>query len=207
MVNEDGIAELRRRSVRVAAVRRYSKHTAVHRRSAEGGGGTLPALPLAAIQDRWSTEALHTRTLTLTLNLAVTLSPCPGPDPNPSPGSIRSPSPTALAIPCPNLFSEALYGRSACERLHGLKVGSQCIEPQRQTLSICAHAHTPTRTPYVHTLTSDPYTIHSRWAPGVTARRAMTSTRSTMPGAPSRRGGARCFSCSMNLARLPLCRN
>ena len=98
MVNEDGIAELRRRSVRVAAVRRYSKHTAVHHRSAEGGGGTLPALPLAAIQDRWSTEALHTRTLTLTLNLAVTLSPCPGPDPNPSPGSIRSPSPTALAI-------------------------------------------------------------------------------------------------------------
>ena len=159
MVNEDGIAELRRRSVRVAAVRRYSKHTAVHRRSAEGGGGTLPALPLAAIQDRWSTEALHTRTLTLTLNLAVTLSPCPGPDPNPSPGSIRSPSPTALAIPCPNLFSEALYGRSACERLHGLKVGSQCIEPQRQTLSICAHAHTPTRTPYVHTLTSLHYPL------------------------------------------------
>ena len=99
MVNEDGIAELRRRSVRVAAVRRYSKHTAVHRRSAEGGGGTLPALPLAAIQDRWSTEALRTRTLTLTLNLAVTLSPCPGPDPNPSPGSIRSPSPTALGWP------------------------------------------------------------------------------------------------------------
>ena len=70
MVNEDGLAELRRRSARVAAVRRFSQHT-VHRHSAEGGGCALPALPLAAIQD--------------------------------------------------NLFSEALHGRSACERLAGIK--------------------------------------------------------------------------------------
>ena len=74
MVNEDGLAELRRRSARVAAVRRFSKHT-VHRHSAEGGGCALPALPLAAIQD--------------------------------------------------NLFSEALHGRSACERLAGIKLGAR----------------------------------------------------------------------------------
>ena len=74
MVNEDGIIELRKRSSRMAAVRRYSRHAELHRRRAEGGGAALPALPLAAIQD--------------------------------------------------GLFSEALHGRSACERLVGLKVGA-----------------------------------------------------------------------------------
>ena len=87
MVNEDGLAELRRRSARVAAVRRFSKHT-VHRHSAEGGGCALPALPLAAIQD--------------------------------------------------NLFSEALHGRSACERLAGIKLGAKVLrqvqEARRQKM-------------------------------------------------------------------------
>ena len=48
MVNEDGIVELRKRSSRMAAVRRYSRHAELHRRRAEGGGAALPALPLAA---------------------------------------------------------------------------------------------------------------------------------------------------------------
>ena len=57
MVQEDGIAELKRRSVRVAAVRRYSTKNIAHfrRRSAEGGdGGGPPVLPLLAIQGQAS---------------------------------------------------------------------------------------------------------------------------------------------------------
>ena len=56
MVNEDGIVELRKRSSRMAAVHRYSRHAELHRRRAEAGGAALPALPLAAIQ-----EGLHER--------------------------------------------------------------------------------------------------------------------------------------------------
>jgi hypothetical protein len=56
MVNEDGIVELRKRSSRMAAVHRYSRHAELHRRRAEAGGAALPALPLAAIQ-----EGLHGR--------------------------------------------------------------------------------------------------------------------------------------------------
>ena len=52
MVNEDGIVELRKRSSRMAAVRRYSRHAELHRRRAEGGGSALPALPLAAMNEK-----------------------------------------------------------------------------------------------------------------------------------------------------------